>query len=55
MWRWGSDWLWEVDEPPLELYDRQTGRPVRPQLVDENTGSKMFESDDIVRSLNETY
>jgi len=39
MWRWGSDWLWEDDgEPPLELYDRDSGRPIRPQVVDEDTG-----------------
>ena len=39
MWRWGSDWLWEEDtEPPLELCDKESGRPLRPQLVDENTG-----------------
>lgn len=39
MWRWGSDWLWEEgSEPPLDLYDRESGRPLRPRLVDENTG-----------------
>jgi DNA-binding HxlR family transcriptional regulator len=39
MFRWGSDWLWEEgSEPPFELYDEQSGLPVRPQLVDENTG-----------------
>jgi DNA-binding HxlR family transcriptional regulator len=39
MWRWGSDWLWEDDgAPPLELYDRDSGRPIRPQVVDERTG-----------------
>lgn len=39
MWRWGSDWLWEEgSEPVIELYDKASGRPLRPQLVDENTG-----------------
>ena len=39
MWRWGSDWLWEDGgESPFELYDKKTGRPVRPRVVDENTG-----------------
>ena len=39
MWRWGSDWLWEEgSEPAIELTDKETGRPLRPQLVDENTG-----------------
>ena len=39
MWRWGSDWLWEEgSEPPVELYDRDSGRPIRPRVVDENTG-----------------
>jgi DNA-binding HxlR family transcriptional regulator len=39
MWRWGSDWLWEEGgEPAVELYDRESGLPVRPRVVDENTG-----------------
>jgi DNA-binding HxlR family transcriptional regulator len=39
MWRWGSDWLWDRGAaPPIELYDRDTGRPIRPGLVDENSG-----------------
>jgi DNA-binding HxlR family transcriptional regulator len=39
MWRWGSDWLWEDGEqPPLELYDRESRRPVRPLVIDERTG-----------------
>ncbi len=39
MFRWGSDWLWpEGSDPAVELYDRESGEPVRPQLVDENSG-----------------
>lgn len=39
MWRWGSDWLWgQGDEPAIELYDRRSGRPIRPRVVDESTG-----------------
>lgn len=39
IWRWGSDWLWDGDdEPPLELFDRDTRRPIRPVVVDEHTG-----------------
>jgi len=39
MWRWGSDWLWEDgEEPVFELYDRDSGDPIRPRVVDENTG-----------------
>ena len=39
MWRWGSDWLWEEGVgPPLEMYDKESGRPLRPRVVDENTG-----------------
>ena len=39
MWRWGSDWLWDDgSQSPFELFDRQSGRPVRPKVVDENTG-----------------
>ena len=37
MWRWGSDWLWNGDEPPLALVDRETGLVVRPVVVDEET------------------
>ncbi len=39
MWRWGADWLWEDgSDPPIELYDGESGNSVRPQVVDENTG-----------------
>lgn len=38
MWRWGSDWLWEEEGPPLVLVDRDTGEVVRPAVVDERTG-----------------
>lgn len=39
MWRWGSDWLWEEgEETPFSLYDKQTGEPVSPRVVDERTG-----------------
>ena len=39
MWRWGSDWLWEEGaRPPIELFDRDSGEPIRPRVVDENTG-----------------
>ena len=39
MWRWGSDWLWEPGTgPAFELYDRDSGRPIRPRVVDEETG-----------------
>jgi DNA-binding HxlR family transcriptional regulator len=39
MWRWGSDWLWpEGDGPPIALFDRESGEPVEPLVVDERTG-----------------
>lgn len=39
MWRWGSDWLWQKgSRSPFELYDKDTRRPIRPRVVDENTG-----------------
>jgi DNA-binding HxlR family transcriptional regulator len=39
MWRFGADWLWEQgSEPMIELYDRESGDPVRPQVVDQHTG-----------------
>ncbi len=40
MWRWGSDWLWrEGAEPTLELYDKESGEEIRPQVIDEQTGN----------------
>ena len=41
MWRWGSDWLFDPeggDAVPLELVDAESGREVRPLVVDERTG-----------------
>ena len=39
MWRFGEDWLWkEGAEPPIELYDSETNKPVRPLVIDEETG-----------------
>jgi hypothetical protein len=41
MWRWGSDWLWGEEGPPVILVDNETGREVRPVVVDENTGIRL--------------
>ena len=46
MWRWGSDWLWpEASKlgggPPVVLKDRETGRIVRPLVIDEETGEHL--------------
>jgi DNA-binding HxlR family transcriptional regulator len=38
MWRWGSDWLWDGEEPPVVLLDRETKNEVRPLVVNELTG-----------------
>ncbi len=39
MWRFGEDWLWEEgSESPLQLFDRNTGEPVAPRVVNERTG-----------------
>lgn len=39
MWRFGEDWLWQDgSEPPLQLFDRETGEPVAPRVVNESTG-----------------
>ncbi len=39
MMRFGEDWLWEEGtQPPLQLFDRETGEPVRPQVVNQRTG-----------------
>jgi DNA-binding HxlR family transcriptional regulator len=41
MWRWGEDWLWEGEEMPVRLIDRDSGEEVRPLVVDENSGKPM--------------
>jgi len=41
MWRWGSDWLWEGEEPPLVLEHRDTGEVIQPLVVDESTGEPL--------------
>ena len=41
MWRWGSDWMWDDAGPPVVLKDRETGRIVRPVVVDEDTGEPL--------------
>ena len=43
MWRWGSDWMWDDDPagPPVVLKDRETGRVVRPVVVDAETGEPL--------------
>jgi hypothetical protein len=39
LWRFGEDWLWEGDEvPKLQIFDRETGEPIEPRVVDERTG-----------------
>ena len=42
LWRFGEDWMWEPGKsPPVELVDRETGRAIRPVVVDENTGQRL--------------
>lgn len=41
MWRFGSDWLWDDDGPPVVLKDRATGRVVQPLVVDGATGEPL--------------
>jgi DNA-binding HxlR family transcriptional regulator len=41
MWRWGSDWLWDAKGPPVVLVDHESGREVRPVVVDEHTGARL--------------
>ena len=42
LWRFGEDWMWEPGtSPPVQLVDRETGRGVRPVVVDENTGQRL--------------
>ena len=42
LWRFGEDWMWEPGKsPPVQLVDRETGREIRPVVVDENTGQRL--------------
>jgi len=41
MWRWGDDWLFPEEQPPLQLVDRATGAEIRPCVVDEATGEPL--------------
>jgi DNA-binding HxlR family transcriptional regulator len=41
MWRWGSDWMWDGEEPPVVLLDRETRTEVRPRVVNERTGEPL--------------
>lgn len=36
--RWGDDWLSDEKGPPIALFDRRTGAPIRPRVIDETTG-----------------
>ena len=39
MWRFGEDWLWEEGgQPPVQIFDRESGAPVEPRVIDEKTG-----------------
>ena len=41
MWRWGSDWMWDGDGPPVALKHRGTGEVIQPLVIDENTGEPL--------------
>lgn len=41
MWRWASDHQWGDEGPSIVLKDRETGRVVRPLVVDEATGEPL--------------
>lgn len=41
MWRFGSDWLFPGAGPPVELFDRSTGRAVVPAVFDESTRAEI--------------
>jgi DNA-binding HxlR family transcriptional regulator len=38
LFRWGEEWASGDEGPPITMVDRRSGRPVRPVLVDEETG-----------------
>lgn len=41
MWRFGMDWQWTDDDPPLVLRHRDTDEEVHPLVVDEATGAAL--------------
>jgi len=41
MWRFGEDWQFEPGDEELELINRETGEPIRPQVIDETTGAPL--------------
>jgi DNA-binding HxlR family transcriptional regulator len=41
LWRWGEDWLFPERAMPVALVDRDSGRAVRPAVVDEATGAPL--------------
>jgi integrase len=40
-WSCGSEWLWDGDEPPVSLKDRETGAIIKPLVVDQATGQPL--------------
>jgi DNA-binding HxlR family transcriptional regulator len=41
LFRFGDEWLAGEEGPPIALVQRRTGRPVRPRVVDEETGAEL--------------
>lgn len=41
MWRWGSDWLFDGEQPELMLVDAESGAEVQPVVVNELTGERI--------------
>jgi DNA-binding HxlR family transcriptional regulator len=42
MFQWGSEWMWPDGEAPQVVFkDRETGRVVRPVVVDAETGERV--------------
>lgn len=42
LWRFGEDWMWEPGKSPaVQLVDRETGRGIKPVIVDEDTGQRL--------------
>ncbi len=40
MWRYGDEWLFS-DGAIVELLDKRSGVPIRPRVIDENTGENL--------------
>lgn len=50
LWRYGSDWFFGDGGPPGELYDKETGEPVEPAVIDRKTGEPISRATTRIRA-----